>query len=156
VQRSVDFGKDPVQFWYPALWKHKAPYNFYEVQNAFLSTFKKLVYGPNTSRISIEVVSFLAGKGVFETLDDFSFIRLYDFEEKPSLLPFYVSDKFFVIEVCKQYKFWAHFFNEKRKKKFIPLPWKIGEVIVKNISHLDEFAKYFDNFKLREVLKSGI
>jgi hypothetical protein len=31
------------------------------------------------------------------------------------------------------------------------LPWKIGEIIVKNISHLDEFAKHFDNFKLREV-----
>jgi hypothetical protein len=31
------------------------------------------------------------------------------------------------------------------------LPWKIGEIIVKNISHLDEFSKHFDNFKLREV-----
>jgi hypothetical protein len=77
--RSVDFGKDPVQFWYPTLWKQKAPYNFYEVQNAFLSTFKKLVYGPTTSRLSIEVVSFLEGKGVFGTLDDFNFIRLYNF-----------------------------------------------------------------------------
>jgi hypothetical protein len=65
--------------------------------------------------LSIEVAFFLAGKGVFETMDDFSFIRLYDFEEKPSLLPFYMLDKFFVIEVCKQYNFWAHFFNEKKK-----------------------------------------
>jgi len=62
-----------------------------------------------------------------------------------------VSDKFFIIEVCKQYKLWAHFFNEKRKKQFIPLPWKIGEIIVKNISHVDEFSNHFDNLKLREV-----
>jgi hypothetical protein len=117
VQGVLILAKTHVQFWYLTLWKHKAPYNFYEVQNDFLSTFKKLVYGPNTSRLSIEVVSFLAGKGIFETLDDFSFIRLYGFEEKPSLLPFYVSNKLFVIEVCKQYKFWAHFFNEKRKKQ---------------------------------------
>jgi hypothetical protein len=129
--RNVDFSKDPVQLWYLTLWKHKAPYHFYEVHNAFLSSFKKLVHGPTTSRLSMEVASFLAGKGVFETLDDFSYIRLYDFQGKPSLLPFYVSNKLFTIEVCKQYKFWAHFFNEKRKKQFIPLPWRIGEIIVK-------------------------
>jgi hypothetical protein len=38
-----------------------------------------------------------------------------------------------------------------KKMKFIPLPLKIGEIIVKNISHLDEFAIYFDHFKLREI-----
>jgi hypothetical protein len=103
--RSVDFGKDPVQFWYPTLWKHKDPYNFYGVQNAFLSTFMKLVYGPNTLRLSIELLPFWQGRGFLKPLDDFSFIRLYGFTEKLSLLPLYVSDKFFVIEVCKQYKF---------------------------------------------------
>jgi hypothetical protein len=129
------------------------PYHFYEVQNAFLSTFKKLVLWSYHMRLSIEVVSFLVGKGVFKTLDDFSFIRLYGFQGKPSLLPFYVSDKLFTIEFCKQYKLWAHFFNKKRKKQFIPLPWRIGEITVKNISHLDELAIQFDNFKLREILK---
>jgi hypothetical protein len=42
-------------------------------------------------------------------------------------------------------------FNEKRKKQFIPLPWKIGEIFVKNISHLDEFTTQFDHFNLEEV-----
>jgi hypothetical protein len=62
----------------------------------------------------------------------------------------YMSNKNFTVEVCKKYKFWAHVFNEKRKKQLIPLPWRIGEIVVKNISHLDEFIVHFDNFKLRE------
>jgi hypothetical protein len=70
--------------------------------------------------LSLEAATFLVEKGIFETLEDFSFIRLYGFQGKPSLLPFYVSDKLFTIEVCKQYKYWAHFFNEKKKKAIHP------------------------------------
>jgi hypothetical protein len=55
------------------------------------------------------------------------------------------------VEVCRKYKSWAHFFNEKRKKQFIPLPWKIGEIIVKHISHLDELAGHLDQLGLKEV-----
>jgi len=50
-ERNVDFSKDPVQFWYPTLWKHKALYHFYEVHNSFLSTFKKLIHGSTTLRL---------------------------------------------------------------------------------------------------------
>jgi hypothetical protein len=67
------------------------------------------------------------------------------------LLPFYVFDILFIVEVCRQYKYWAHFFNEKRKKQFIPLPWKVGEMFVKNISHLDEYTIQFDHLSLKEV-----
>jgi hypothetical protein len=150
-ERSIDFKVEPVFAWYPALWRHKAQYYFYPVHNNFISEFKKLVFGPNTSRLSLEAATFLMGKGVFETTEYFSIIRLFGCEEKPFLLPFYVSDKHFVVEVCRQYKSWAHFFNEKRKKQFIPLPWKIGEIIVKHISHLDELAGHLDQLSLNEV-----
>jgi hypothetical protein len=78
-----------------------------------------MIHGSTTPRLSIEASSFLAGKGVFEVLDDFNYFKLYGFQGKPYLLPFYVSDKFFIVEVCRQYKYWAHFFNEKWKKQFI-------------------------------------
>jgi hypothetical protein len=151
MAKKVNYKTDPVQVWYPALWKQKVAYNFYEVHNAFVSSFKRLIYGPNTSRLSLEAASFLARKGSFEAMDDFSIIRLYCSHEKPSLLPFYVSDRLFIVEVCKQYKFWAHFFNEKRKKQFIPLPWKIGEITMKSISHLDETSTHFDLFNLKQA-----
>jgi hypothetical protein len=47
---------------------------------------------------------------------------IFGCEEKPFLLPLYVSKKNFVVEDCIQYKTWDHFFNEKRKKKYIPFP----------------------------------
>jgi hypothetical protein len=62
-----------------------------------------------------------------------------------------VLDKLFFVEFYKQYKSKEHFFNEKRKIQFIPLSWKIGKIIVKNISHLDKLASHFDNLKLKEV-----
>jgi hypothetical protein len=90
-------------------------------------------------------------KGVFETTENFNIIRLFGSEEKPFLFSFYVSNKHFVVEVCKQYKSWDHFFNEKRKKQFILLPWKIREIIVKYISHLDELGGHLDQLDLNKV-----
>jgi len=98
---NVDFEKDPISLWYPVLWRHKYPYNFYEVQNGFLYCFKKMIDSPTTSKLSLEVAFFLSDKGVFEAMEEFNFIRLYGFQGKPSLLPFYVSDILFIIEVCK-------------------------------------------------------
>jgi hypothetical protein len=90
------------------------------------------------------------GKGVFETNKYFNIIRLFGCEDKP-FLPFYVSNKHFVVEFCRQYKSWDQFFNEKRKNQFIPLPWKIGEIIVKHISHLDELAGHLDQLDLKAL-----
>jgi hypothetical protein len=47
----------------------------------------------------------------------------------------------------------VHFFNEKRKNQSIPFPWKVGEITVKNISHLNELTSHFDHFKLKEIPK---
>jgi hypothetical protein len=51
--------------------------------------------------------------------------------------------------VARQYNFWLHFFHEKRKKKIIPLPWKIGEFMFININKFDEFANHFNNVNLK-------
>ena len=56
----------------------------------------------------------------------------------------------FVNEVCMQYKFWAHLFNESTKRHFIPLPWKIGEIMVKNITHINKIWDQFDHFNLKK------
>jgi len=71
---------------------------------------------------------------------------LYDFEENPSFL--YVLYKLFVVEVCKNTSYGCIYLT-REKKMFIPLPWKIGEIIVKNICHIDELSNHFDNFKLK-------
>jgi hypothetical protein len=47
----VNYKIDPVKMWSLALWKQKAMYHFYEVHNAFISSFKKLIFGPHTLRL---------------------------------------------------------------------------------------------------------
>jgi hypothetical protein len=149
LSKQVNSKIDPVQMWYPSLWKQKAMYHFYEVHNAFVSSFKKLIFGSNTSRLSLEATTFMDKKGSFEAMEHFSIIIVYCSRERPSYLPYYVSDKIFVVEVCRQYRFWACFFHEKRKKQFIPLPWRIGEITLRNVVNIDEFSVQFDQFKLK-------
>jgi hypothetical protein len=135
--------------WYQALWKQKATYHFYEVYNAFVSSFKKLIFGPKTSRLSLEASTFLDKKGSIESMEHYSVVRIYCSRERPLYLPYYVPDKMFVIEVARQYRFWVHFFHDKRKKQFIPLPWKIGEIQLRGISKIDEFAVQLDQYSLK-------
>jgi hypothetical protein len=42
---------------------------------------------------------------------------------------------------------------KKRKKQFIPLPWKIGHFIFKNINKIDEFVNHFNNVNLKYAEK---
>jgi hypothetical protein len=48
-----------------------------------------------------------------------------------------------------------HFFHEKRKKQFIPLPWKVGDFIFKKMNKIDEFVghSHILNLKCVERLK---
>jgi hypothetical protein len=135
----VNCKTNPVTFWYHALWRHKTPLFFYEVYNNFVSVDKKILLGENTSRISDQSTRFLEKKGTIEQMENHSIIRIFWSKENPSFLPYHVSDKLFITEVARQYKLWLHFFHEKRKKQFIPLPWKIGEFIFKNINKIDDF-----------------
>jgi hypothetical protein len=54
----------------------------------------------------------------------------------------------FIIEIVRQYTFWFHIFSKKRKKHFIPLPWKVGEIILRGISKINEYASYFNHYDL--------
>jgi hypothetical protein len=42
----------------------------------------------------------------------------------------------------------AFFFHEKRKKKFILLPWQIGDFVFRNVNKIDEFACHSNNLNL--------
>jgi hypothetical protein len=53
--------------------------------------------------------------------------------------------------VARQYNLWLHFFHEKRKKQFIPLPWNIREFMFRNINKIDEFTNHFNNVNLKYV-----
>jgi hypothetical protein len=67
----------------------------------------------------------------------------------PLFIPYHVSDKMFIMEVERKYNLWLHFFHEKLKNQFIPLPWKIGYFIFRNIKKIDEFANHFHNVNMK-------
>jgi hypothetical protein len=97
VGRRVDCKIDPIPMWYQSLWKQKATYHFYEVYNSFVSSFKKLIFGPKTSRLSLEASNFLEKKGSIESMEHYSVVRIYCSHERLLYLPYYVLDKMIVI-----------------------------------------------------------
>jgi hypothetical protein len=82
-------------------------------------------------------------------MEDYNVIRVFFSIEKLIFLPYYISDKMFIIEIARKYKFQFHTFSEKRKKQFIPLPWKVGDNILQRISKIDEYASCFNHSYLR-------
>jgi hypothetical protein len=100
-EKHIDFKLEPVYTQYSVLYKHKSQYKFYSIHNNFILEFKKLIFDNNTSRLSLEEATFLFGKVSYEMFEEFTVIRLFGSKEKPFLLPFYVSDKLFVEEMCK-------------------------------------------------------
>jgi hypothetical protein len=60
-------------------------------------------------------------------MDNYTVIRIFGSREKPTLLPYHIIDIMFVTEITRQYNYWLHLFQEKRKKQFIPLSWKVGD-----------------------------
>jgi hypothetical protein len=59
IRKRVNCEVDPITVWYQALWRQKTSIFFYEVYNEFVTVFKKLLFGENTSRISSEATNFL-------------------------------------------------------------------------------------------------
>jgi hypothetical protein len=116
LSKKVNWEFDPVTFWYQALWKHKASHYFYEVFNGFVSVFKVLLLGEDAPRISDQATRFLDRKGALEHMDNYTVIRIFGSREKPALLPCHITDIMFVTEVARQYNYWLHLFQEKRKK----------------------------------------
>jgi hypothetical protein len=82
-------------------------------------------------------------------MENSNVIKIFSSKENPSFLPCHVTDKMFVMKVARKYNFWLNFFHEKQKKKFITLPWKIGDFIFRNIKKINEFANHFHNLNLK-------
>jgi hypothetical protein len=101
-------------------------YHFYEVHYAFVSSFKKLISRLSTPRLSLEETTFLDKNGTCGSMEHFRIIKIYYSRERPSYLPYYVLDKIFGVEVCKQYRLWVCFFNEKRKTNLFLCPGELG------------------------------
>lgn len=36
VKNEIDISREAIHFWYPILWKHKAPYHMYQIHDSFL------------------------------------------------------------------------------------------------------------------------
>jgi hypothetical protein len=74
---------------------------------------------------------------------------IFGSKENPSLLPCYITDIMFVTEIERKYNYQLHFFHEKRKKKFIPLPWKVGDFVFRDVNKIFEFTGHFKNLNVR-------
>jgi hypothetical protein len=82
-------------------------------------------------------------------MENYSVIKIFSSKENLSFLPSHVSKRMFVTEVSRKYNVWMNFFHEKRKKKFIPLPWKVGGFVFRNMKKIDEFASHFHNLNIK-------
>jgi hypothetical protein len=142
---------DPVTFWYQELWRRKDSFHFYEVFNDFVSVFKGLLFGKDTPRLSSHTSKFQDKKWTLEKMENYNVIKIFGAKENPSFIPCHISDIMFTTEVERKYNLWMDFFHEKRKNQFIPLPWKIGEFVFRNMNKIDEFAKHFHNMNLKYV-----
>jgi hypothetical protein len=153
VCKKVNCELDPLTFWYQTLWRHKASQNFYEVCNDFVSTFKEFLFGKNAPHMSDQARKFLDRKGTLEQMENYNIIRIFGSKENPSFLSCHIFDKMFVAEIARKYTYQLHFFHEKRKNKFIPFPWKVGDFIFKNMNKIDEFMGHFHNLNLKYAEK---
>jgi hypothetical protein len=116
LSNNVNYEFHLVTFWYQALWNHKDSHCFYKVFNGLLSIFKILLLGEDAPRISEQVASFLDKKGTLEHLDNYTVIRIFGSTKQPALLPCHITDIMFVAEVARQYNYWFHLFQRKKKK----------------------------------------
>jgi hypothetical protein len=61
-------------------------------------------------------------KGTLEQEENHSVLMVFGSKENPTFPPCHITDKMFVAEIARQYNHWLHFFHDKKKKQFIPLP----------------------------------
>jgi hypothetical protein len=88
-----------------------------------------------------------------EEMEKYNAIRIFGSKQNPCFLPCHISSTMLFDEITRQYTCWLHFFHEKRKSQFIPLPWKFGNFMVRNMNKIDGFADHFHNFNLKCVEK---
>jgi hypothetical protein len=69
--------------------------HFYEIFNDFVSVFKGIVFGKDTSKISSQATKFLDKSGTLEKMKNYNVIRIFGSKENHSFLPCHISDKMF-------------------------------------------------------------
>jgi hypothetical protein len=103
--------------------------------------------------MSNQASKFLDRKGTLEQMENYNVISIFGSKENPSFLPCHIYGTMFLAKIARQDTYWLHFFHEKRKRKFIPLPWKVGDFIVRNMNKIDGFTGHFHNFNLKYAKK---
>ena len=63
VKRDINISQEPIKFWYPMLWKHKAPFHIYQIHDSFLGICREILTGEVPNRITREARDFLDAKG---------------------------------------------------------------------------------------------
>jgi len=147
----LDVENEQVQFWYPILGKHKAPFHVFLIQDKFLKEFRYMLTRATPTRITQEAEDFLKGKGVCVHKEYHTYIGLYGYDGIPFLLIIFVFDRYFVAKVCRKYKTWSILFDKKRKRQFISLPFDVSNRTVRSSSHLIEVSKILSAFNLKEA-----
>ena len=153
ARKDIDVSLEPIQFWYPILWKHKSPFHLYHIHDSFLKIFRKIFTREIPAPITKEARYFLNGKGLLRIEDNNTYFWLYGFEGMPFLFTNLVTDRLFVLEFYRQCLYWSSFFKKKHKRQFIQIPFSVADVHVKNIMHLKEVAR---EFKMHEFIEGPI
>jgi hypothetical protein len=151
LSNKISYGFDPVTFWYEALWRHKASHCFYDVFNGFVSIFKDLLLGKDAPQMSGQATNFLNRKGTVEQEENHSVLMVFVSKENSSFLPCHITDKMFAGKIARKYNHCLHFFHDKKKKQFIPLPWKFGDFVCRNINKIDDFSTHLNNLNLMYI-----
>lgn len=67
------------------------------------------------------------------------------------MLPKFVIDRYFIVEVCRKYHDWMIIFEGKKRRQFISLSFTVEEITLKNATYVAELTETLHYFKLSEV-----
>jgi hypothetical protein len=82
-------------------------------------------------------------------MENYNVTSIFGSKQNLFFLPCHISGTMFFAEIARQYTYFFHFFHENRKNQFIPLPWKVGDFIVRNMNKIDGFMGHFHEFNLK-------
>jgi hypothetical protein len=138
IKEIFNIHNQPVQFWNIVICKHKQPFILFIIQYKYFREFGNILVGEDPKRITKEAEYFLKGKGICIQEKNHNYILLYGCLENPLVLCIYICVRYFFVAVCHQYKAQRILFDVKRKKQFITLHVRVGDTIVRKISHLKQ------------------
>lgn len=91
VREYVNISLDPIQLWYPTLWRHKSPFFIYQFHDAFLGRCREIFIGVAPAPITKEAKYFMRRKGQLYIEDEHTYFRMYGFEGTSFLYPRFVT-----------------------------------------------------------------